>query len=249
MLILTRNLFKVVAPFALLASSLLSAEEILIQNTSGKSIQAEVVSRDGDKVTIKRNKDGRSFTIPLSSLNADSKKKVLKELERLANSYPKLEADIVIGKRRNYSNGSYYMKKMDITSKTTIKNTDLNRGCPPCDCHIILVGQDQREEDLFSVLSNQKFELTPNHKGAEFEAKPVFTKYDSDNKGTGNIGGYKYVGYLLVVMDKESSVILTKTNYSKIEKAIELDSSRIKKFCDYEADQKLDSRMDEYEGY
>ena len=49
--------------------------------------------------------------------------------------------------------------------------------------------------------------------------------YDSDNKGDGNIGGFKYEGYLLVVRDMEDKVLFTKTVYSKIKKALELDVS------------------------
>lgn len=53
-----------------LALSAAHAEVRTLTDSQGRTIKADVVSVDGDKVVIKRE-DGQSFTIPLSSLSKD----------------------------------------------------------------------------------------------------------------------------------------------------------------------------------
>lgn len=240
---LPRTLLSALSSLLLLGSAA-HAEDLILINKNGQSIEASVTGQNEGKITIKRSKDGKEFTIPLDSLNEDSQKKVQKELKRLATSYPPIKVDVVIGKRRQDYEGSDYRKLMEITSKTTLTNTDLNRSSPPCMGNILILGQDQRSDYKYKILSNQEFNLTPGHRGVDFEAKPVRTVYDSDNKGYGNIGGYKYVGYIIIITDeKEKEIIHYDSNYSKAKKAMEMSSKLITEIREYSAEKMVDENL------
>lgn len=200
-------------------SAIAESDVFTVKDQKGRSMIITLVSKKGDKFVIRRVKDNTEFTISASSLDEDSQKVLLEEAKNIPVSYPKLELDVVIGKRRKPDRGSYYLKVMEVSSKVTITNKELGTVCPSCDCALVLFGQDQRDDEVFQVLANQKFTLIPTGEGAVFNIKPFETSYDSDNKGYGNFGGFKYVGYLLIVRDLDQNVIGTKTVYSKLKKA------------------------------
>ena len=225
------NTLPLFALFSLLLFTNAAAKIITIESRDGKLMTVTVNALKGDKVVIKRTKDSKLFTISPDSLSPNSKQQILQEMKLLKDIYPPLEADVSIGKRRSANNGSYYMKKMDISSKVSLFNKDNNIECPPCTVNMIFIGQDQSATSKFRVLSNQQFKLSPTPRGVNHSTKPFLTTYDSGNKGYGNFGGYKYVAYLLVVKDKKNQVIHTKTLYSKIKKAIDQDRDFAKKLA------------------
>jgi len=203
--------------------SLANSDTLNLINKQGKQMTVSVLSwKDGNYV-IKRESDNKRFTISLDLLDAPSQKK--------------------FSKRRNDKGTSYYMKEMNVSGKVVLKNTDSGKLCPECTGRLIFIGQNQRETNLFNVLHNQKFKLTPTLKGVEFTTSTFKTSYDSDNKGEGNIGGYKYDGYLLVVLDKKENVILTKTLSSNIKKALDLHDDFAKKMMSYPANTILNKTM------
>lgn len=215
-------------------STLADPAKLTIVDLKDRSMIITVVGPVGDdKVTIQRIKDRKQFTIPLDSLNEDSQKEVKKELKTISESYPELTSEVSISKRRKAENGSSYMKNMVISAKATVKIKKQNLTCPPCTASLIFIGQDQRTPDRYQVLSSQRFKFTPTAEGEILETKSFSTSYDSDNKGDGNIGGYKYKSYLLVVFDKDGKAILTKTLDSKIKKAIEGNMSFSKTMATY----------------
>jgi len=209
------------------------AEVITIEDSKGRSMMVDLLAGNDQSVKIKRLKDGKVFSMPFSSLSAKSQKEIKKKLKTLKPEYPPLEVDVVMGKRRKKENDSYYMKAMTITAKVTVTNKDRKMPCPPCHGNIIFVGESQKYKDRFLILSSQTFELVPTDRGTEFVSESFVTTYDSDNKGSGNIGGYKYEGYLLVVSDDEGRVLLTKTLFPAIKKAMATQANFVSKFSKY----------------
>lgn len=202
-----------------------------------------LVSRQGDKVVIRRATDGKEFTISPDSLSDQSKALVTNKMKNLDLAYPPLNCDVTIGKRRKYDKGSYYMKQMEITAKITLTNEDYKIPCPPCTMNVIFVGQDQRDTDTFMVLSNQEFKVTPTEDDLVKETEPFVTRYDSDNKGEGNIGGFKYVGYLVVVTGAKNQIVHTKTIYTALKNAMEVDATYATKLKTYPANTRLNKDM------
>ncbi|NWK56130.1 hypothetical protein HW115_10955 [Verrucomicrobiaceae bacterium N1E253] len=220
------------------------AEILTISDKKGRTMIVELVSRQGEKVVIKRLKDNKTFTIDPSTLSEESQQEIKEKLQEVKEAYPPIDATVVVSKRRKSENSSYYMKEMTISSKVTLTNEDSNVLSPTCQCNILFIGQNQRYSDRFVVLANESFKLTPAHQGSDFNSPPTVTSYDSDNKGSGNIGGYKYVGYLLVVSDQErKSIILTKTVYSAIKKAMAANTRLAGTMRDYKVGTYLNKAM------
>lgn len=234
-----KQIAKYVALSLLMMMGSCIAEVITIEDSKGRSIMVDLMSGNEKSIKIKRLKDGKVFSMPLSSLSQKSKTEIKKKLKTLKPEYPPLEADVVIGKRRTSENG-YYSKTMTITAKVTVTNKDRQNPCPPCQCNIILVGESQSYKDRFLVLTNQSFELTPTDGGKDFETEPLITTYYKAY-------GYKYEGYLLVVSDAEGSVLLTKTLFPEIKKAIETEVNFVSKFINYPAQTYLNKSMLETE--
>jgi len=227
-----------------LASSAMAAPEVLtIVSDKGKQMKVSLVGKEGHKFIVRRVSDGKKFPIPPKMLSPESKQLLTDKFKALQAMYPEIEAAVSIGKRRASLNGSSYYKRMKVTGKVTLTNKEINRQCPPCSAHLIFIGQDQRDVNHFQVLSNQKFNITPTPKGTLFTAVPFTTSYDSDNKGSSNIGGYKYVGYLLVVLDKKKNVILTKTLHTKIKKAMTMSANLPKTMMKYAEGLVVDKSM------
>ena len=216
--------------FAFRGLTSLEAEPIVLEDLQGRTMEVTVLRQDGETIVIERVDNGKVYAISPDSLNENSKISLLNVVKNLKPIYPPIEADVVIGTRRKEHNGSSYMKRMEVTAKVTLKNKKVNVDCPPCKGELILIGQSQSSAEDFQVLSSQTFQVTPSREGAVFLAKPFSTIYDSDNKGYGNIGGFKYEGYLLIVRDLEGKVLFTKTVYAKIKKAMQLDVSFVDEF-------------------
>lgn len=228
----------------ILLTQLTCAEILTISDKKGRSMVVELVSRQGNKIVVKRLKDNKTFTIDPLTLSEESQKEIKEKSKKIKEAYPPIEAKVVINKRRKHAHRSYYMKKMTISSKITLTNKNSKIISPNCQCNIIFIGQSQRDTDRFVVLSNESFKLTPTHKGTDFKSTPTVTSYDSDNRGYGNIGGYKYVGYLLVVSDRDrKSVVLTKTMYSTIKKAMEANGALANNMRNYKEGTYLDKSM------
>jgi len=218
------------------------AEVMTIELKQGRTEMVDVLGLEGDKVKVKWLKDGRTLSFPLSKLSAESQKDVLKKIKNSTSSYPPVEAVVSIGKRRT-SESSSYMKTMSVTSKVTVTNEDHKVTCPPCKCNMLFIGQSQRYTDRYVVLSNQAFEIKPTDRGAVFESEPFVTSYDSDNRGAGNSGGYKYVGYLVIIADKKTQVIYSKTIYPALRKAISVNADLVAKMREYETGTYMDKSM------
>jgi len=109
---------------------------------------------------------------------------------------------------------------MTISAKIDYKLKRLDIEAATCKAHIIYFGEDQAKGN-FSILKKEAFDMSPTKAVATHNAEPFITTYDSDNKGQGNIGGYKYDGYLLVVLSEDGELILNKTSISKLEKQLE----------------------------
>ena len=232
--------FLIAASFSMVG--VVSAEVMTIELKKGRSELVDVLELNGDKIKVKWLKDGRVLSFPLSRLSDDSQKEVLKKIKKSTSSYPPVEAEVSVGKRRK-SGSSSYMTSMTITSKVTVTNEDRNVTCPPCKCNIIFVGQSQRNTSKYVVLSNQAFTIEPTNRGALFESEPFVTTYDSDNRGVGNSGGYKYVGYLVVVADKKKHVLFSKTIYPALKKAIAKDSQLVAGMTKYETGTYMNKSM------
>ena len=223
-------LFLVVLLLSFATSAMAAPEVLTIVSDKGKQMKVTLVGQEGKKFIVKRAGDGKKFTIPPEMLSPESKELLLDKFKTLQDMYPEIEATVSIANRRASGSDSYYKRKV-ITGKVTLTNREINRQCPPCSAHLIFIGQNQGSVKHYAVLSNQKFNITPTSKGTLFTTVPFGNSYDTDDDYS--YGGYKYVGYLLVVLDKKKNVILTKTLHSQVKKAMEMSANLPKAMMKY----------------
>ena len=223
------------------ATSAMAAPEVLtIVSNKGEQMKVTLIGQDGKRFIVRRVTNRKKITIPPELLSPESKALLRDKLKTLQDTYPEIEAAVSVGKRSVNGSSSYYKRKQ-ITGKVTLKNKDINRQCPPCSAHLIYIGQNQGGSKRYAILSNQKFDITPTSKGAIFTAVPFATSYDTDTDYS--FGGYKYVGYLLIVLDKKKNVILTKTLHSQVKKAMEMSANLPKTMMKYSKGLIIDKMM------
>lgn len=209
--------FQLLAIFIFTLSA--HAETFTITDKKGRSLKVELVALIKSELSFKKAGKSTVMKISLDKLSANSATAVRKKMEELQAQdakNPPLEIKVVINKNDRKQSGSYYMKTMAIEATVGLKNKDLNIDADECLCTVLIVGEDQKVKEDFQVLGKHEFPLKPEHKMAEHTTKPTVTKYDSDNQGYGNIGGYKYDGYILIVRNSDKDVIATKTNISRL---------------------------------
>ncbi|MGJ8677776.1 MAG: hypothetical protein ACSHX0_09685 [Akkermansiaceae bacterium] len=219
----------------------LSAQVITIADQNGNTTIVSLISRQGDKALVKRMSDGKEFAISPDQLSESSKKELLTHLKKLAEQYPELEIDVVVSKRRN--DRGYSAEKMVVSSKVTVTNKDYKIECPPSKLTIVFIGEDLAHNGFYKVLSKQSTDITPTHKGSEFETEAFYIEYYDDNYYSYN-HGHKYVGYLAIITDNKGNVIEEKTVLSAMKKALEENANLAKNFLKYKKEDKLNQLME-----
>ncbi|MGL5018880.1 MAG: hypothetical protein ACRDBP_12165, partial [Luteolibacter sp.] len=193
----------------ILSSGLLTAAPLRVTDLKGRAIEIELVSLVGDSVTFSRA--GKTFTLPISNFDEASQGMIRENAAKLPAVLPKIQPDIIIGKRRQKGD-SYYMVKQEISCTVKLTNPSLKEAVPPLKGKILMIGQDRRTPDFFKILSSQAVEASIKP-GATFvqEMESFVTSYDSDNKGVGNVGGAQYIGYVLALLNEAGDVVLEHT--------------------------------------
>ena len=195
----------------LLSSSLCFAGPILdLTDKKGNTLNAEVISISEKAVSVKRTKDKKVFKIPLANLDAESVKNLKAKTKDMPAALPDFELSFSIEKRRK--NDGYYMETQTISGKGIVKNASREIDSPELNLNILVIGEDQRDDDLKTILTNQSFTVSPMKLNEEeVVLKEIKTRYDSDNKGSGNVGGYKYADYIILLTDKDGNHVASKS--------------------------------------
>ena len=195
-----------------LAATGWGAESLTVTDQKGRSIAIELIGLADDTVTFRRPGNPKEFTLPVANFDQASQDRIRKQAPKLPAARPKIQPDVVIGKRRQDAAGSSYMVKQEITGTIKLTNLSTSVITPNLTGQILFIGQETSRPGVFSVLSSQSFQATIKP-GETFnkETESFFTSYDSDNKGAGNVGGYQYYGYVLALMDDAGKTVLDLT--------------------------------------
>ncbi|MGJ8723174.1 MAG: hypothetical protein ACSHYB_01345 [Roseibacillus sp.] len=202
----------------LFAGSAFAAPVLDLTDKKGNTLNAKVISITEKSVSVKRTEDNKLFKIPLSNLSAETVKLLKEKTKDLPAALPDYKIEFSVGKRRK-KDGTYYVNQT-ISGKAVVKNTSREIDSPEVTVNIIIIGEDQRDDDLKCVLANQSFSISPPKLNeAEVQLKEFVTRYDSDNKGEGNLGGYQYSDYIILVTDKDGDHLASKslnTSYDSV---------------------------------
>lgn len=219
------------------------APVLQVKDTKGRALEIELISADAKTVTFRRKGDPKEFRLGLDQFDGDSQTLITRESAALPAPFPKVEAEVVVGKRRDKGD-SYYLVTQTISCEVKIKNPSHDLKVPPVTAKVLFIGQNQKSPDSFTVLSLQTFpvELAPGAT-ADQQLKPFVTNYDSDNKGTGNIGGYQYSGHLLMFIDANQEVVFSTTTDGSIRAALAADPALLKAISTYKDGDYLNGKM------
>lgn len=239
-----RVMMRITLLLAALMAPCWAGPMISVSDSKGRSLEIELLAVNGDSVRFRRVDTGKEYTVAMDAFDTPSRKKIRSEAVDLPPEVPPLDVDVVVGKRRSKGN-SYYMVTQTITCNVKLRNRSHNIPLPEMEARIFFIGQNQRTPNVYTVLSVQDFKasLEPGGNSAT-PLEPFITSYDSDNKGQGNIGGYQYDGYLLLLLDKKDEVVFHQTTSSVIRRAVEGRPALLAKIADYPRGAYLNEKME-----
>jgi hypothetical protein len=241
----TSRLFACLLTWSALATTGFGAEPLTVTDQKGRSIGIELVSLVENTVTFRRQGNPKDFALPINNFDQASQDLIRNQAAKLPAVMPKIQPDVIIGNRRRDVEGSYYMKKQEITCTVKLANLSTTAKVPPITGKIVFIGQNTRTPSLYSVLSSQSFETSINP-GETFtkEMDSFFTTYDSDNKGTNNVGGYQYFGYVLVVTDEAGNDVLNESSAGSFRLAMAAKPALLKAVVKYNKGTALTDKLE-----
>ncbi len=192
-----------------------SAEVRIFTDTTGRTIQGELVAVNGDFVTIKRTADQQNFTVKATNFSeadiAFFTKNGLKPTAAPtanaagtpATSAPlRLDVKIYSGKSEKNTR-STYEKVQKITYKIDIKNTETKRDMPKAHGIIVVLARVLSRDDESQVIGREEFDVElPALKSFTYDMqKPITTVHDGDR------WGLRASGYVFVLKDTAGKVL------------------------------------------
>ena len=223
---------------------LLAGPFVEVRNAEGKALKIELIALEGDNVVFSTTgKEVKEHTLPIAKFDASSQEKLREEAKTLPPRLPKIDIEVVISNKRDKE--GYYMVNQTVSSKVKIRNLSTRIDYPASKGYVVYFGQNRRNDGFFKVMANKDFEFSvPANKTFETDVLGFKTSYDSDNKGYGNIGGYQYESYVLVLTDTQGNVIGTKTTDGSLRSAIDKDLSKAKRLISLKADELLNKDLE-----
>lgn len=216
-------------------------------STEGNQIEARIVEvKPNVSVTIER-RDGMVFRdVPLERFSKIDRDHIdgWLEKERMAINDARLTADspIKLSFKRGQDDdkndyGDIDDRVITFTPAVTIENRHLEKTYKDVEGVVVIIGKGVINDKQLVILDRQSFEVTlPPKERIQWKAKSFEARYDPD------YGGAEYAGYLIVLKNRDSAIVLKKGSKSVWEKNPKL-VLRAKKFTGYNSDFTETSRL------
>lgn len=186
-------------------------ELVQLTNYSGKSIRCMIIQADDSEVKVKVPSKSRVYTLPLESLDLASKEKIQDWVDSGAGLSKKLLIRFQSGKSNRVSKREAYDDRaLRLRPFATILNEDRKVRTNELTVTFSLVGRPVLDKSLYYVFSKDQRDLGVIEEGGQVrvEFSQVSTEYD--DRGYAQYG-HMYVGYTMVIQDKNGEVIATKS--------------------------------------
>lgn len=204
------------------------------RSEDGKSIEAEVISVQGTTVTLQRS-DGRRFTHPLSHFTAADQAALrggspapaqasvvpqtpLPTVEPALAVRPpsplqpaakphQLDVRITSGKSDRVSKIEMFDdRSLRLKFQVSITSRELNRELAGAKGTLVILGKSVLDPSEYGVLGREEFSVDVSpRKPFQYEGKSFTTEYD--DKGGSSRFGFRYLGYVFVLLDAEGRLI------------------------------------------
>ncbi len=207
-----------------------SAVEMDLTSTSGKSISVDVLSHHEGKISFKKIGNDKVFNnFDITKFDADSQKRIKEATKDLAPPFPELELNLSVGKVRDKNT---FHRTERITSKLLITNTDNNMRCPKFTAYVMHFAKDIEKKKEFVILANESFTGEIGGGGSFSRSLKEFeNKYGLEGRVytfSGASIGYKHDGYAIILMDSKDNIVTYKTTVNELEDAYEGDWTLLK---------------------
>jgi hypothetical protein len=222
----------------------LSAEVRTFIDQNGRSLQGELVSSNGELVTIKRTSDGLVFTVKASNFSKTdqdyfvTKGAVVKQTPTPAaasvappastgaspasatasTAGPPMRIDVKVYPNKSDRPTNYYYDERTarVGFKVDIRNGEQQRPFSGAKAVMMAFAKNLQDGQESKVISREDFDVTLEPlKTMTHETKEVKVPYDN----IAYKSGYKYSGYLLVVKDQTGKTVTAVGSSSSIEKS------------------------------
>ncbi len=200
-----------------LFATTIHAETRVFTDTTGRTFRGELVSTEGEFVTIKRE-DGQTFKARASAFSqADIeyfKKHGLKEAAAPtatnatgtpASTAPiRLDVKVYSGKQEQQAK-IWYEKEQKISYRVEMKNTEVKRDLEKAHGVLLVFAKVMQSNDQTQVISREEFDCDIKAITTyKYEMqKPLRLRYDSDSMTS----GLRASGYLFVLKDSGGKVL------------------------------------------
>lgn len=205
----------------------------------------ELLALESDSVVfLTTGEKPKEHTLAIAKFDTASQDKIRAEAKTLPPRVPKLDIEVVVSKRKDKE--GYFMVNQEVSVKVKLRNLNTRVPFPAGKGMITYFGRDRSNPDNYKVMSKRPFEvaeLAPN-KASEQDVLGFKTRFDSDNKGAGNIGGYQYDSYLLTITDAAGNIIAHKTSDAGVRAVIEKDASKAKQLAELKNEAELDKNLE-----
>ncbi|WP_193213354.1 hypothetical protein [Luteolibacter marinus] len=241
------------SPFHVLSLGLLSTCALLagptfeVKNEQGRALHIELLEVADDVVTFATTgeKGGKEHSLAIGKFDADSQAKILEEAKDLKPRPPKLDVTVSVSKKRDKK--GYYMVDQTVSTKVSIRNLGM-RDLPKSKGYMTYFGRDRSSPDEYKVMARKTFDCQIAARGLFEVAVAGFkTSFDSDKKGSGNIGGFQYDGYLLVLMDEAGNVLHAKTSDPALRSMLENEPAKAERLTKVDLNKVLNKELEPYE--
>jgi len=201
-----------VVVFSVLWAGVSCAESRIWTSKKGDAIEAEYVKMFAGKVVLKTN-DGKMLKVPVDGLCAADR-------EYLAATVPpkiEISVDVDVGRESEYSGYDYDRKSESIKCSAVLKKTNKEPCSRKFTAHIYVFARKERGDTRWLVSRVKESVSFADRKVAQFTTPVARVQYTKS--GYSGSHGFRYEGYLVVVVDDAGQIVAMKSNQGKYEKS------------------------------
>lgn len=177
------------------------SEVVALMDKSGTALNVRLVTCDGTNLTIARQSDGKTFTIPLERLDAASSETVKSWMAKGGNLTTKYAFEVETGKnRRTTGMEDFDDKRVNLDPVVTVRNPHATLSSSDAKVTVLFLGRPVMDSSWLFVISKNTFDLPKLSPltSQNFPVGPVTCAYD--DRGYAKFGA-RYLGYAIIVHD------------------------------------------------
>jgi len=185
-----------------------AASEIMeLKDSSGTVLSARLISCDGTSLTITRESDKKSFTLPLARLDETSQASVKSWMSQGGNLSEKFEITVDTGKTRKKTGAEDFDdKRVNLEPFVTLKNPAAGMSTRDGKVTVLILGRPVQDNAAIYVFKKVSFDLPklPPLGSQSFTVGSISSAYD--DRGYAQFGA-RYIGYAVLVHDQDGQVL------------------------------------------